>query len=111
MCRNMFRPMVALYVGGMGARDKNFYNDHITRQGWPDAAKKIQDLYLDGKKAEAMAAVPDQLVDEVSLVGSRERIVDRLGAWKAAGARRHVGSMLIAGASPEALQLLAEQIL
>ena len=107
MCRNMFRPMVALYVGGMGARDKNFYNDHITRQGWPDAAKKIQDLYLTGKKGEAMAAVPDELIDAVSLVGPRERIAERVDVWKESG----VDAMLLGTAQPEAIQLMAELVL
>ena len=110
-CRVPVKAMLALYIGGMGARGKNFYNDYAKRLGYEEVAVKIQDLYLDGKKAEAMAAVPDQMVDEIALVGSRERITERLGAWKDAGANRHVGSMLIAGASPEAMQLLAEQML
>ena len=67
-CRNFIKPAVALYVGGMGARDKNFYNTHISRQGWPDDAKKIQDLYLDGKKKEATAAVPDDMADHVARI-------------------------------------------
>jgi len=110
-CRAPVKGMLALYVGGMGARDQNFYNDYARRLGYEEAAEKIQDLYLDGKKAEAMAAVPDSLVDEIALVGPRERIVERLAAWKEAGARRHVGSMLVAGASPEAMRLLAEEVL
>ncbi len=61
--------MLALYIGGMGARAKNFYNDYAKRLGYEDVAVKIQDLYLAGKKAEAMAMVPDKLVDEVALVG------------------------------------------
>ncbi|MEM9174385.1 MAG: LLM class F420-dependent oxidoreductase [Myxococcota bacterium] len=102
---------LALYIGGMGARDKNFYNDYCKRLGYPDAAKEIQDLYLDGKKAEAMAAVPDQLVDDVALVGSADRIRDRLQAWKAAGEKRHVGSLLAGTSSVEALRVLAEEVL
>jgi F420-dependent oxidoreductase-like protein len=81
-CRDTFRPAIALYAGGMGARSKNFYNDLVARQGWPDAARKIQDLYLDGKKNEAIAAVPDDLVDAICLVGSRERVRDKLAEWK-----------------------------
>ena len=102
---------LALYIGGMGARDKNFYNDYCKRLGYPDAAKEIQDLFLDGKKAEAAAAVPDQLVDDVALVGSADRIRDRLQAWKAAGEKRHVGSLLAGTQSVEALRVLAEEVL
>ena len=72
--------MLALYIGGMGARGKNFYNDLACRYGFEAAAKKIQDLYLDGKKNEAIAAVPDELADEVSLCGPKERIRDRARA-------------------------------
>ena len=73
---------LALYVGGMGSRDDNFHNRLIARMGFADAAKKIQDLYLDGKKAEAVAAVPDALVDEIALVGPKDRIRERLAAWE-----------------------------
>ena len=110
-CRMPVKGMLSLYIGGMGARDKNFYNDYAKRLGYEEAAEKIQDLYLDGKKAEAMAAVPDELVDDVSLVGPRDRIADRLQAWKEAGKKGHVGSLLAAGASSEAKQLLAETLL
>jgi F420-dependent oxidoreductase-like protein len=110
-CRMPVKGMLSLYIGGMGARGKNFYNDYAKRLGYEEAAVKIQDLYLEGKKAEAMAAVPDELVDAVSLVGPRERILDRLEAWKEAGAKGHVGSILAAGASPEAMRLLAEAVL
>lgn len=110
-CRVPVKGMLSLYIGGMGAREKNFYNDYAKRLGYEEAAVQIQDLYLSGKKAEAMAAVPDGLVDDVALVGPRERIVERLGAWKEAGKKGQVGSMLLAGASPSAMQLLAEEIL
>src|SRR5680860_737975 len=83
--RGFAKPMVALYVGGMGARGKNFYNDLACRYGFEAAAKEIQDLYLDGKKAEAVAAVPDELVDEIALLGPKERIADRLGPWRECG--------------------------
>jgi len=102
---------LALYIGGMGARDKNFYNDYAKRLGYEAAAVQIQDYFLDGKRQEAMAAVPDELVDDLFLIGSREKIIDRLGAWKEAGAKRHVDSMLIGAGQPEALELLAEQLL
>ena len=73
-CRDAVKPRLALYVGGMGARGRNFYNDLVRRYGYEDAAASIQDLYLSGKKEEAAAAVPDALVDEVALCGPRERI-------------------------------------
>ncbi len=83
--RDQVRPGIAFYVGGMGARGRNFYNDLARRYGFEDAARTIQDLYLDGKRREAIAAVPDDLVDEVSLVGPPGRIRDRLAAWRDAG--------------------------
>lgn len=81
-CRDRVRPGLALYIGGMGARGRNFYFDLACRYGFEAAAHKIQGLYLDGKKVEAAAAVPDELVDETALVGPLPRIVDRLQAWK-----------------------------
>ena len=110
-CRLPIKQSLALYIGGMGARNKNFYNDHAKRMGYTDAAVKIQDLFLDGKRAEAVAAVPDALVDEVALVGPKARIVDRLAAWREAGRNRHVGALLTRGASPEALRVIAEAVL
>jgi F420-dependent oxidoreductase-like protein len=110
-CRLPVKGMLALYIGGMGARDKNFYNDFAKRLGYEEAAARIQDLYLAGKKLEAMAAVPDSLVDEVALVGPADRIRARLVAWREAGRKRHVGSILAAGASVAAMRLLAEELL
>ncbi len=106
-CRAPMKGMLALYIGGMGARGKNFYNDYATRLGYEAEARKIQDLYLDGKKAEAMAAVPDTLVDEVSLVGPKERILDRLEAWK----ESPVTDMIMSAGQPELLEVLAEALL
>jgi F420-dependent oxidoreductase-like protein len=103
-CRLPIKDNLALYIGGMGARTQNFYNAYAKRMGYEEAAGKIQDLYLSGKKAEAVATVPDKLVDEVALIGSRERIADRLQAWKASPAT----SLLIGTTQPEALRLLAE---
>jgi F420-dependent oxidoreductase-like protein len=80
--RNQVRPTLALYIGGMGARGRNFYNDLACRYGYEEAAAEIQDLYLSGKKMEAIRAVPDALVDEVSLLGTPEMIRDRLEVWK-----------------------------
>ncbi|MGI9331645.1 MAG: LLM class F420-dependent oxidoreductase [Gammaproteobacteria bacterium] len=82
-CFDAVRPQVALYVGGMGARDKNFYNDFAGKLGFEGPARAIQDLYLAGKRQEAAAAVPDALVDAVALCGPRERIGERLERWKA----------------------------
>jgi F420-dependent oxidoreductase-like protein len=110
-CRWPVKMNMALYIGGMGARDANFYNDYAKRLGFEAEAVQIQDLYLSGKKQEAAAAVPDALVDACHLVGPRERIVERLQVWKEAGSKRHVGSLLSAGASPEVLRLLAEEVL
>jgi F420-dependent oxidoreductase-like protein len=85
-CRAAVKPRVALYVGGMGARGRNFYNDIARRYGYEDAAKRIQDLYLGGKKDEAAGTVPDDLVDEVALCGPPARIREQLGEWKRSGA-------------------------
>ena len=102
------KPGLALYIGGMGARGKNYYNDLACRYGFEDAAKKIQDLYLDGKKMEAVAAVPDALADEVSLVGPPARIRDRLVRWKEA---KEVGTLKLATNQVEALRIVAEAVL
>ncbi|MCS5638530.1 MAG: LLM class F420-dependent oxidoreductase [Myxococcota bacterium] len=110
-CRMPVKSSMALYIGGMGARGKNFYNDYAKRLGYEEAAVKIQDLYLDGKKNEAAAAVPDALVDDVALVGPEDRIRDRLQAWKAAGKQGHVGAMLLGGGQPDLLRLAAETVL
>lgn len=79
---NLLRPQLALYIGGMGAKGRNFYNDLARRYGFETEAEAIQDLYLAGKKEEAMARIPTQLIDEVSLVGPAERIKERLALWK-----------------------------
>lgn len=105
--RDLVKPMLALYVGGMGARGRNFYNDLACRYGYEAAAARVQDLYLDGRKGDAAAAVPDELVDEVALVGPRARIAERLEAWRASG----VTTMILATGQPEALQVMAELVL
>jgi F420-dependent oxidoreductase-like protein len=105
------RPWLALYIGGMGAKGKNFYNDYATRLGYGEAAEKIQELYLTGKKAEAEALVPNQLLDEVALVGPRDRIKERLSVWKEAGKRGEVGTMLLGVHDPEVLELFAQEML
>ena len=102
---------LALYIGGMGARNKNFYNDLAKRLGYEEAAVKIQNLFLDGKRAEAAQAVPDELVDACHLVGPADRIRERLQSWKAAGAKKWVHTMSIGAFQTEALELLAEELL
>lgn len=74
--------ILALYIGGMGAKDRNFHKELVARMGYADEAQQIQDLYLAGKKEEAMMAVPDKLADEISLCGPKERIKERLEEWK-----------------------------
>ena len=83
--REMARPMIALYVGGMGAKGKNFYNDLVKRYGYEKEAEEIQDLYLDGKKDEAAAKVPDDLLEAMSLCGPEGYVKERLAAYKEAG--------------------------
>ncbi len=80
--RNQIKPTLALYIGGMGAKGKNFYNDLACRYGYEKEAAEIQDLYLSGKKMEAIHSVPDALVDELSLIGTKEMLRDRLEAWQ-----------------------------
>ena len=103
-CLGFVKPVLALYIGGMGARGKNFYNDLACRYGFEGEAKKIQDLYLDGKKDEAAATVPDALADEVALVGPPERIKDRLAAWRESG----IQTLICATMQVEGVRLLAE---
>jgi F420-dependent oxidoreductase-like protein len=108
--RDAMRPFLALYVGGMGSREKNFYNQLVQRYGFEDAAREVQDLYLEGKRDEAMAALPDELIDLVSLCGPPDRVRERLEVFREAG----VGTL---GVSPmawdrdgrlEQLRLVAE---
>jgi len=102
--RDFLRPMVALYVGGMGARGANFYNALVRRYGYEAEAEQIQELYLDGKQREAIAAVPDALIDEVALVGPPERIRDGLDAWRESG----VTTLLVGTPDVKALRTIAE---
>ena len=89
--RDRMRPMLALYVGGMGSRQQNFYNQLVQRYGFEDAARNVQDLYLDGKKDEAAAALPDELIDLVTLCGPKDHVRERLAAFRDAG----VGTLMI----------------
>jgi F420-dependent oxidoreductase-like protein len=95
--RDMMRPFIALYVGGMGSRDKNFYNQLVRRYGFEDAAGEIQDLYLAGKKQEAAAAIPPELIDLVTMCGPRERVAERLEVYREAG----VGTLIASVMAPE----------
>ena len=110
-CRMMIKQHLALYIGGMGARNKNFYNDYAKRLGFEDAAIKVQDFYLAGKKAEAANEVPDELVDQCSLVGPAGHIREQLGDWKAADKRGEVGTMIFTLSKPEEGVLLAKELL
>ena len=104
--RNLMRPALALYIGGMGSRKQNFYNQLVQRYGFEDAARNVQDLYLDGKKEEAAAALPDELIDLVTLCGPKEHVRDRLAAFREAG----VGTLMInpmAFTAPERIEQLA----
>lgn len=107
-CRGPLKMNLALYVGGMGAKEKNFYNEYIRRVGFEAEAIKIQELFLAGKKAEAIAAVPDALVDALYLVGPKERIRDRFQAWKEAAKANKVGTILVGSSQIEAVRYLAE---
>ncbi len=106
-CRNQVKGWLALYIGGMGARGRNFYHDLACRYGYVDVANLIQDLYLDGKKGEAFQAVPDTLVDEVALCGPRERIEEQLSAWRASP----ITTLNVITDKIETLRMLAELIL
>ena len=109
--RDLMRPFLALYVGGMGSREQNFYNQLVQRYGFEDAAKEVQDLYLDGKKDEAMAALPDELIDAVSLCGppdQRARAARRLPRRRRRHARRHADGVRRRRTGSTQLRLVAE---
>jgi F420-dependent oxidoreductase-like protein len=89
--RDRMRPFIALYVGGMGSREQNFYNALVRRYGFEDAAQRVQDLYLEGKRDEAAAALPEELIDTVSLCGPPDRVRDRLAVFRDAG----VGTLMV----------------
>ena len=95
---------VALYVGGMGHKDKNFHKDNMTRRGFGDAANRIQELFLGGHKEEAVAAVPDEWIDLKSLVGPPERIKQRYRAWEDSGAT----GLVMWASQEEAVEVMAK---
>jgi F420-dependent oxidoreductase-like protein len=102
--RDALKQYYSFYVGGMGARGKNFYNDLMVRYGWAAEAKAIQDAFLDGRQRDAAALVPDAFVDDVALVGPKERIRDRLDAWRESGAT----TLLVSTRDAASLRTLAE---
>jgi len=101
------KQQVGFYVGGMGAKSFNVHKDHVSRFGFAEAADRIQALFLAGKRDQAIAAVPDQLADEISLVGPKERIRDRLSAWK----ESPVTMLSVGSADADTLRFLAEELL
>ena len=94
--RDQMRHFIALYVGGMGSRQRNFYNQLVQRYGFEDAAREIQELYLDGKKDEAAGAVPPDLIDTITLVGPRDKVRERLDVYRDAG----VGTLIVSPIAP-----------
>ena len=103
-CIRQMRPNVALYMGGMGAKSKNFHNDVMVRYGYADAAASVQDLYLSGRRAEAMEALPDEFIDEMALIGPADRIRERYKAWEDCG----ITGITVTARQPEALELMAD---
>ena len=106
-CLDDLKPNLALYIGGMGARGRNFYNALARRYGFDDAAERIQDAFLAGRKGEAIAAVPNELADAVSLCGPRERIADRLALWR----ETPITTLTIGAPDIETLRTMAELVL
>ena len=99
--------MLGFYIGGMGARGRNFHADLMARMGYRDEARRVQELFLAGRRAEAVAAVPAAFADEISLIGPRERIADRLAAWRSGP----VTDLLVTARDPATLRTLAELVL
>jgi alkanesulfonate monooxygenase SsuD/methylene tetrahydromethanopterin reductase-like flavin-dependent oxidoreductase (luciferase family) len=98
------KPFLALYVGGMGARSKNFHKEMMARRGYPEAAARIQELFLAGRREEAIAAVPDEYVDQGALIGPPSRIRERFRAWEELG----VDGLTLHAEQDEALELMAD---
>lgn len=98
------KPHRALYIGGMGARSKNFHNERMVARGYPDEAKRIQELFLAGRKDEAAATIPDEFIDEEALIGTPDRIREKFKAWEDSG----IHGMTVGGTQMEAIELMAE---
>ena len=111
LCRKPIKSMLALYIGGMGAVGKNFYNDYVKLLGFEQAAIDIQKLYLTGKIPQAEELVPDELVDSISLVGPRENVAERLNIWKKAAQENKVSSILLSGGFHNQMEFIAENVL
>lgn len=107
-CRKPIKDMLALYIGGMGAKNKNFYNDYAKRLGYEAEAETIQDLYLAGKKVDASRAVPDSLVDEIAMVGDEARIRQQAEKWLELEKGGYLKTMITAAYSVEAAVLMAD---
>jgi F420-dependent oxidoreductase-like protein len=103
---DLYRPSLALYIGGMGAREMNFHFDVFVRMGFESEAQKIQDLYLDGHKEDAAAAVPTSMVEKIALIGPRAKIVDDLAAWQ-----ESIATTLLVAGNASTLRLMAELVL
>src|SRR6185437_1229063 len=103
---DMLRPMLALYAGGMGARNANFHFDVLARLGYEEVCLRVQDLYLNGKKREAMAAIPTSMVEDTSLIGPLEKIRDDLAKWRST----MLTTMLVSG-PPPVLETIAKAVL
>jgi alkanesulfonate monooxygenase SsuD/methylene tetrahydromethanopterin reductase-like flavin-dependent oxidoreductase (luciferase family) len=101
------KAMLGFYIGGMGSKKRNFHMELMSRMGFEAEAAKIQELFFEGKRAEAVACVPDQFADEISLVGPIDRIRDRLAAWR----ETPVTTLLMASQDPSELRTLAELVL
>jgi F420-dependent oxidoreductase-like protein len=103
-CRRPFREQLALYIGGMGAKEKNFYSEYLRRAGFEEECVTIQNLFLEGKRKEAVAAVPDEMIDTLYLVGPPDRIRERFQVWKSSG----ITTMIVGTQQIEAIRLMAE---
>ena len=101
------KQQVGFYVGGMGAKSFNVHKDHISRFGFAEAAQEIQDLFMSGKRDQAIEAVPDQLADEIALCGPKERIVERLQAWQDSP----VTQLTVGNADRDTLEFMAQAVL
>jgi F420-dependent oxidoreductase-like protein len=107
ICRDKARAGLAFWIGGMGARGLNFYNKLFARLGFPEDARRVQDLYMKERRIEAAAAISDQFIDEIALIGSKARIADQLEAWKESS----VTTLILMSADRNALQTVAEIVL